>query len=497
VASEINITGSSFAANSTITFLYDDTEISGAQATTDAFGSFVQSVSAPQSVAGVHNISATDEQRNEAKAAFTIKSFVPGVPTLLSPTNGARLSILGHISPTFRWSAVTNDPNGVSYVLQIDTNSDFSNPTLEKDSITGTSYTLTKAEALPRGHYYWRVKAVDGASDQSSAWSQPSSLKSGLMALWTLVIIIILCIAAAAGLVYLLFVFLRRRRQKAIVVAEAETPLVLGEWSEARPEEAPKLYGPPQRKALPRPTKGLKRLSPEEQARLKLIADFAQSLPLVEAGYTVDWIVGLAETATGITASQQLYEQLLQGQLQVRYEPAWTSHNLYLELRTMLREHPIVQDLDGFLEGANRCASEGLLLLREIYGACSAEVSSDFLGRGGWRFISAVYSDAMGWFRGKFLHEPSERDYAVKWTGSGEGKNVIWLYGDEATSFAGPLIQAQDEKEILQLRALHLRLRRSYRSSERARQLVGITAQLELKRDRLVNAFSQISSPTD
>jgi hypothetical protein len=403
---------------------------------------------------------------------------------------------LGGIDPTLRWSAVTDDPSGVTYVLQIDTSSDFLNPILEKENISVPYYSLTEAESLPRGHYYWRVKAIDGASNES-VWSQPSSLKSGLMALWTLVTIIVLCIVAAGGVVYLLLVFLRRRRRKVVIVAEAEMPLALGDWSEAGPEEAPQLYAPPQRRALPRPTKGLKRLSPEEQARLKLIADFAQSLPLVEPGYTVDWIVGLVETAMGITASQQVYEQLLQGQLQVRYEPAWTSHHLYLELRTVLGEHPIVQELDGFLEAVNRCGSEGLLLLGEIYRGCITEVHSDFLGKGDWRFVSAIYSDAMGWFRGKFLHEPSERDYAIKWTGPGEEKDVIWLCGEETTSFAGPLIQAQNEKQALQLRALHLKLRRSYRSSGRARQLAEAIAQLELKRDRLVNAFAEISRPTD
>jgi len=501
VGTTIKITGSGFSANSTLTFTYDDTEISGEQATTDASGSFIKSISAPKSKTGDHSISAVDTQVKEAKAIFTIESITPNTPSLLSPKSGARLKILGNTSPTLKWSAVTNDPNGVTYTLQIDTSSDFSNPILEKDNFTGTSYTLTDADSLSRGqNYYWRVKAVDAASNES-AWSQTLSFhssKPGRMAIWTLVLIIILCIAAVIGIVYFIIVMLRRRRQKAIVVPDVEMPPVLGEWRESRPEEAHRQISAPWRRALPSPSKGVKKqLSPEEQARFKLIADFAQSLPLVEPGFTVDWMISLVESTTGITASQQVYEQLLQNQLQVHYEPGWTGHHLYQELKTVLGDHPIVQELGGFVETVNRCGTEGLLLLREIYRECIAEVPSDFLGKGGWRYISAIYSDTTGWFRGKSLQEPSERDYAIKWSGPDGDTNVIWLHGEENTSFAGPLIKAQDENEAQRLRALHLKLRRSYRSSERAKQLVGMITQIQLQRERLVGAFAQISRPPD
>jgi len=501
VGTKIKITGSGYSANSTITFINDDTKISGEQATTDASGSFVKSISAPKSKSGDHSLSAVDEQRNEAKTTFTIESFTPDAPSLLSPKDGARLSILGDIHPTLRWSAVTNDPNGVSYFIQIDTSPDFSNPILVKDNLTSTSYSLTNAESLSRGHYYWRVKTVDSASNES-AWSQTWSLKSGLIALWTLVLIIILCIAAVIGIVYFIIMFiimmLRRRRRKAIVVPEVEMPLVTGDWSEARSEEAPRQISAPWRRALPSPSKGVKKqLSPEEQARFKLIADFAQSLPLVEPGFTVDWMVSLVESTTGITASQQVYERLLQNKLGVHYEPGWTGHYLYQELKTVLGDHPVVQELGGFVETVNRCGTEGLLLLREIYRDCIAEVPSDFLGKGGWRYISAIYSDTTGWFRGKSLQDPSERDYAIKWSTPEGDTNVIWLYGEENTSFAGPLIEAQDDNEAQRLRALHLKLRRRYRSSERAKQLVGMITQLQLQRERLVSTFAQISRPLD
>ena len=75
--------------------------------------------------------------------------------------------------------------------------------------------------------------------------------------------------------------------------------------------------------------------------------------------------------------------------------------------------------------------------------------------------------------------------------GIGEEMEEFCLWGGETTSFAESLIQAPDEEEALRLRTLHLKLRRTYRNSDRARQLVGMMAQLEVQRGRLVNAFSQ------
>jgi hypothetical protein len=119
---------------------------------------------------------------------------------------------------------------------------------------------------------------------------------------------------------------------------------------------------------------------------------------------------------------------------------------------------------------------------------------SDFLERGGWEFTSAVYSDAMGWFLGKFLRDPSEKDYTIKPFGSpGEETGALWLWGDEATSFAGPVIQALDEEEALQFRALHLKLRRAYRGSNTSSQVASMITQLEVQRSRLLDILSQFS----
>lgn len=158
-----------------------------------------------------------------------MESTPPPVPTPVSPGDGARIGVLGDVTPTLKWASVT-DPSGVTYTLQIDTSPDFAHPVLEKTDISGTQYTLAVIESLPRGEYYWRVKAVDGASNES-AWSQPRLLRSGLMPLWTLILLIVVAVAVVAAVIYFALARLAVRRRAAIPVPEVEMPQVIpGRW---------------------------------------------------------------------------------------------------------------------------------------------------------------------------------------------------------------------------------------------------------------------------
>ncbi len=491
VGETVDVTGSGFAANAPLTFSYDNQEINAQGGSTDSSGSFSESITIPQSVHGTHTIKVADDQNNNAKVTFTIQSTPPPIPRLLSPGDGSRVGLLGGIKPTMKWTGVT-DPSGVTYTLEVDTSPDFSQPILQQTDITGTSYTLTSAQALPKGEYYWRVEAVDGASNESG-WTQPWLLKSGLMASWTLAIIIILALAAIGAMAYFLVVRLRRRRGQFIPVPAVDISDITPERLRL-PQQAPvaiKDQGTPRRLALPQPTKRGKMLSGEELARLKVILDFAQSLPLAEPGYTVNWLVDLLQSSTGLEVSPAVYQQLLEGEVQVHYEPTWMRHPTYQELTTLLRGQPILQDLNAFVDLVDRCASEATLLLQEIHRDAIAEIPSDFLAKGGWGFVSAIYSDALSWFQGKSLRDPAERDYTLK---PGEEGRTLWLWGEDNTSFAAPLIQVLNENEASAARALHLKLRRTYRNSDRARQLVSMMTEVEVQGNRLVNAFSQAFS---
>ncbi len=106
----------------------------------------------------------------------------------------------------------------------------------------------------------------------------------------------------------------------------------------------------------------------------------------------------------------------------------------------------------------------------------------------------AYIPTALSWFLGKYLREPSERDYSIKPDGkAGKGPMCSDYTENQATPFAGLLIQAPDENEASQLRALHLKLRRNYRNNDRAREVVSSITQLDVQRGRLLNAFSQFN----
>ncbi|HLB27633.1 MAG TPA: hypothetical protein VJK47_00320, partial [Dehalococcoidales bacterium] len=496
VGANVDITGSGFASNSPLKFLYDGKDISASGTVTDETGSFSASLTIPKSKAGIYTIKVTDGQNNNSAAAFTMENTPPPTPSPISPKDGARVGITGDVTPMLKWSVVS-DPSGVSFIIQFATDPDFSQPIMEKTGVTGNRYILTASEALPRGQYYWRIKAIDGASNES-AWSQTYQLKSGLMPLPALIIIIILLVAAAAGLVYFFWIRRLRMRLAGAPAPEAEPSRVVpGQWRLIEPAQAAGESNLPWRLALPQPARGEKQLSTEEMARLKVIMDFAQSLPLVEPGYTSKWLLDLAQSNMSIEPSVENYRKLLEGELQVRYEPAWLRHPIFQDLAALLEGQPILDDLNSFVEAVNRSASEATLLLQKIYGEATAEFPAGILEKDGWGFVSAVYLDALRWFLGKSLHDPSERDYVIKsGGGADEGAGSLYLWGEESTAFGEPLIQVADEKEAARLRLLHLKLRRTYRNSDVAKQLIDMMTQLAVQRDRLSGAFGQFDGFT-
>lgn len=88
----------------------------------------------------------------------------PGVPTLVSPTNG---STVADLTPTFDWNDVTDAD---SYTILVDNASNFSSPEINQ---TVASSTYTPGSNLAAGTYYWKVLATNssGSSAYSGAWS--------------------------------------------------------------------------------------------------------------------------------------------------------------------------------------------------------------------------------------------------------------------------------------------------------------------------------------
>lgn len=96
----------------------------------------------------------------------------PPVPALLVP----QPDVVSEVPVFFKWQAVASLSPPVTYHLQVATDANFTSPLLDKTGLTAPEYLLPKKEIkLEREiKYYWRVKAVDGASNES-VWTAAGS----------------------------------------------------------------------------------------------------------------------------------------------------------------------------------------------------------------------------------------------------------------------------------------------------------------------------------
>ena len=174
VGTTLTVSGTGFITSGTVTIKYDNTQI--ATATTDAVGAFSTTFDVPASQYGDHTITASDGA-NVQQLTFTMESTAPPTPPLLLPED----SIKARAETYFDWEDVTDD-SGVTYTLQIATDKDFTFTVLKKEGLTSSEYTITKEEKLEstkkEAPYYWRVKAIDGASNESQ-WSTLGSFYVG------------------------------------------------------------------------------------------------------------------------------------------------------------------------------------------------------------------------------------------------------------------------------------------------------------------------------
>lgn len=168
------VSGTGFKAGGTVTITYDALEVATAIAGDN--GAFSIAFNVPASIGGNHIITITDGI-NTIKRIFTMESEAPPIPALLLPEDASK----AEAEACFDWEDI-DDPSGVSYTLQITSDTDFAAIILEKGDLTYSNYFITKVEKLPptikEAPYYWRVKAIDGASNESE-WSTPRSFYVG------------------------------------------------------------------------------------------------------------------------------------------------------------------------------------------------------------------------------------------------------------------------------------------------------------------------------
>ena len=218
VGTEIEVSGKGLPASTSVTVTYDGvTKGTGTTTSDGTLAGFSFAATHTQSVhTADHAVTATFDSTT-LNLVYTMESTAPARPVPSAPANGTRMGLLGKQTPTLTWSIV-DDPSGVTYALQISATPDFSQILISKTSLVAQgsalivstsgpemSYTLTETEALPFGTYHWRVKATDGALNDSG-WSASSNFKAGLLPTWALIVIIVLAAVLIGALIYVLII---------------------------------------------------------------------------------------------------------------------------------------------------------------------------------------------------------------------------------------------------------------------------------------------------
>jgi len=197
--------GAGFKAGGIVTIKYDDETLTTAN--TDSNGVFAAAFTVPVSLHGKHTITASDGT-NTKEITFTVESTPPPVSVLLLPETETKVK-----SPiSFDWQDVTDDSQPVTYTLQIAVSDDFSvtSIVLEKMNLDKSGYALTTEENLrltcEEARYYWRVRAVDGASNEGR-WTYSGTFDAEATSTipgWAIYVLIALGCLLFFGLGYLI-----------------------------------------------------------------------------------------------------------------------------------------------------------------------------------------------------------------------------------------------------------------------------------------------------
>jgi hypothetical protein len=185
VNDELRVTGTGFSGSKDFSVSFGDAPV--ASGTTNDAGSFQTIFKAPGGKSGPITIAATDLKNVTASTTFSVDTTPPDVPQISSPRDGATVGLMGNTKVAFEWTDVTSR-NGVTYDIEVSDQSNFAKTLVSQTKLTEAKYTLSEAEALPNGEYYWHVRAVDGAGNASN-WTNTSLVKVGFLTTTTLILI--------------------------------------------------------------------------------------------------------------------------------------------------------------------------------------------------------------------------------------------------------------------------------------------------------------------
>jgi hypothetical protein len=171
VGAEVTAKGSGFTPGAVASVSYDGMEV--ARGAVDNNGVFSIVFRVPPSSGGRHVVAISDGV-NRKEFTFMVESVPPPVPRLLLPAEGTE----SRPETYFDWESVSDPSMPVTYTLQVAADQNFASVVLEKERIGASEYRLQGEESLTAyaktSTYYWRVRAVDAASNESD-WSLASS----------------------------------------------------------------------------------------------------------------------------------------------------------------------------------------------------------------------------------------------------------------------------------------------------------------------------------
>lgn len=179
IGMEVTIYGTDFKPDSVITIIHTDTA-TVFSTTSQEDGSFSYSFEIPEMRPGENIVSVTDGV-NHLQVTFFMESAAPATPQLLLPA----INTKPEQPVTFDWKDVT-DLSGVTYVLQVARDKFFADTVIQKRGLAESQYTMSQIEdeiletTKKATNYWWRVKAVDGAGNESG-WSSIRSFNIGLV----------------------------------------------------------------------------------------------------------------------------------------------------------------------------------------------------------------------------------------------------------------------------------------------------------------------------
>lgn len=188
VGMEITISGTGFRPDSEITVTYASDPVTF-YTTSESDGSFSYTFEVPASTGGEHTITASDGTTTQS-ADFYMETIPPDTPPPLQPYMEGKADSQAF----FDWENVTTNIDEepeqslpITYELQIATDDSFTSASIlvEKTGLTTSEYTLTEEEALESTsdeipYYYWRLRAVDAASN-ASPWTGTGQFEVGFI----------------------------------------------------------------------------------------------------------------------------------------------------------------------------------------------------------------------------------------------------------------------------------------------------------------------------